>query len=179
MQTPINRLPEPPPPKEGCCCPHHHHYPGYCKPCQPLDCPGGDLCFKTLARVKGRKRTWAIRELIKRGVCVCDARWLLPSKTKYRGVCGVISLPKQRRETTPRCACGMYFSNHEVRGLGLFSKSEWRSQGYRPKDNETPVASVWRTVFWAGCTGGRIQKVGLYSKEQVKVIRGRVPECTG
>lgn len=157
--------PEPPAPKEGCVCEYHRR-------CQPLDCPGGDLCFAALAKQNGRVITRAIMEMITLGICVCHSDWIKPSSP--RGAQGVVSLPKNRREKTPRCACGMYFSNEQVRKLGLFSKSEWRRLGHKLKVGEKPIASVWRTVYWAGVTGGRISEVGLYASEQVVELRRRV-----
>ena len=174
--SPIPGKPEPPTPKEGCVCSHCIYDPQYCRPHQPLDCPGGDLCFTALGKQKGRAITRAITEMLKLGICVCHAHWIKRSGKRHCGTYGVPCLAKKRRERTPRCACGMYFSNDEVRQLGLHSKSEWRRMGYKPKKDEKPKVGVWRTIYRSGVTGGRIGEVWLYSQEQVVELRRSI--CT-
>jgi hypothetical protein len=73
----------PPPPKPGCACPHFE-WSGQYHPevHQPLDCPGGDLCFAKIAAMKdGRARHKAMRRLMAMGVCLCTYPFLRDDKT--------------------------------------------------------------------------------------------------
>jgi hypothetical protein len=94
--------PPPPPPKPGCVCPKNTVNCEYNADHQPLDCPGGDLCFTKVNTLKGRALTKAMLALMRAGVCVCHCGWV-PTPQHWR---------KRRREgITIQCGCGAWWSN--------------------------------------------------------------------
>jgi hypothetical protein len=152
--------PAPPPPKPGCVCAKRGCNFNSIVYSQPLDCPGGDLCFTKVRELKGRALTKATLALMRLGVCVCSG-WV-PGPRYWR---------KSRRERiTIQCGCGAWFSNAVVRANGWWSKNEWRKKGYKVKPGQEPVGKVWRCWFWKGGHTGRMVLAKLYDRSQVEPV---------
>src|SRR5262249_28869340 len=120
--------------------------------CRHRECPGGKYCLAKLAHLKRAKQVNAAKEYVARGVCVCNV---------------LCRCPKRQRSQVVRCGCGKYFSDKEVRRLGLFSKTEWLKKGYVLLPGDGPPAFVYRS------TGFRMPTawVGLYARFQVRPTR--------
>lgn len=102
---------------------------------QTVICPGGDLCRARIMRLKGRTETAAVREWMRRGLCICP--FVLKNYERPLGNLSDYAYTKSsgnwsasRRRKLVQCPCGAFFCNDTARAAGLYSESEWKRKGY-------------------------------------------------